>query len=198
MAILITFLFSFFVQSAKLEKRLESARSQIFARNHLQIRLQDLLTGLSRSTGRPSFYTQVFPSEKTASLVLLFDNGIDPDPLFSGPVIGRIYLDKEENLCLAYWPLEVKKNRPWRKEILFFHASDLEFQFLGQKKEMDPKVRTVTAALGWHPRWTKERANLPSMVRLLFRQEEIPLQFVFFLPTFDPLPTYQEKGGMKL
>ena len=195
MAMLMTLLFSFLVQNTRVEKRMESARIAILERQNLQTRLQDLLTSLSRATLLPPLYTQTFPKEEKESLVVLFDNGIDPDPAFSGTLTGRLYLDEKRNLCLVSWPLAPDKNRPWRKEVLLSKVSDFSLQFLGEKKEAEPLLKPITPSAGWHARWSKERIDLPSLIRLYVRQGETPLQFAFRLPTADPIATYREKGA---
>lgn len=192
-AILLTFLFSFFVESAKIETKLEAARHEIISRQHLQMRLQSVFMGLS------SLYTKVFPDEKQISLVATFDQGIDPDPAFSGPILGRIYLDEEKNLTFATWPLDKEKNLPWRKEILLSDVSDFEFEFIARKKEKElkEKSRPINASLEWLFHWPKSRPEIPSIIRLIVRKEkQPPLQFAFILPSSEPLVTYQE-GGFK-
>ncbi len=197
-AILLTFLFSFFVESAKIETKLEAARHEIISRQHLQMRLQSVFMGLDRSSTH-SLYTKVFPDEKQISLIATFDQGIDPDPAFSGPILGRIYLDEEKNLTFATWPLEKEKNLPWRKEILLSGVSDFEFEFLAQKKEKElkEKSRPINASLEWLFQWPKSRPEIPSIIRLTVRKEkQPPLQFAFILPSPEPLVTYWE-GGFK-
>jgi hypothetical protein len=197
MSLLLTVLFSFLTQHLKVEKKMEKARAMILERQHLQTRLQDILTSLNHSAPQPPLYTQMFPKEERESLIVVFDNGIDPDPLFSGTLIGRIYLDEKKNLSLAVWPLELEKERHWRKEVLALQVVDFSFQFLGEKKEADPKVKSITAHAGWHPSWPEDRKNTPSLIRLTLRQGGAPLEFAFRLPTATPIATYWE-GGYKL
>lgn len=194
MTILLTSLFSFLIQNLRIEQNLEKTRELILERQNLQIRVQDLLTSLNCSNSQLALYTQLFPDEKTESLIVLFDNGIDPDPAFSGILLGRIYLDKGQNLCLATWPIDSKTSRPWRNEILLSQVLDLSFQFLGERQNADPKIKPVTVRTGWHPNWPKERNDLPSLLRLTVIQKDASLQFAFRLPTATPIVTYLEKG----
>lgn len=121
MAILLSLLLSFMVQSVKVEARIEKARKVLIQRQNLQIRLQDIFTSLSPGSSGRFLYTQKFPKEEFVSLVASFDNGIDVDPAFSGDVIGRIYVDENKDLCFACFPGEKqnpgtnRKDRPWRK-----------------------------------------------------------------------------------
>jgi hypothetical protein len=198
-AILLTFLFSFFVQSAKIEKKLDTARLAISNRGHLQTRLQTILTSIDRGSMDPFFYTKQFEKEKNLSLIAIFDNGIDPDPQFSGSILARIYLDPEKNLCLATWPLTKEKNRPWRKEILFPNVKDFEFEFLGEKSASEHGIkensRPITAKLAWKSNWAKTTHEVPGIIRLTLFEEssDKPLRYAFILPVSEPFITYSER-----
>lgn len=179
-------------RSAKFEIKIESARKALLERQHLQTRLQDLFLSLQRDR-LPPIYMQRFPDEKKESLVAIFDNGIDPDPIFSGPVLGRIYLDGQQNLSLAIWPLErSEKKRPWRKEILLSRIDDFHFQLLGKKTESNNQ--SVNTQFAWADRWPKNRQETPTMVHLFVTQNGIPLTFAFFFSSPEPIITYWEKG----
>lgn len=195
MAILLVLLFTFMANFGRIEKKMEESRIAILERQNLQIRLQDLFSSISRSPLYPSFYTQPFPKEEADSLVILFDNGVDPDPEFSGTLLGRIFLDEKNNLTLASWPLDPGKNRPWRKEILLRSAKRFSFRFLGERTQADPKIAPAGPRAGWHLRWPKERNDLPSIVRLMIEQNQTPLQYSFRLPTSHPIATYWEGGN---
>ncbi|HSX27121.1 MAG TPA: hypothetical protein VLE89_08980 [Chlamydiales bacterium] len=193
-AVLLTFLFSFFVESAKIEKRLETARVEISSRQYLQMRLQSIFSNIDRASFQAPLYTQLFPEEKNASLVATFDNGIDPDPIFSGTVLGRIYLDEKKQLVLATWPID--KDRSWRKEILLSNVSNYEFEFLAQKtEEKGAKKRTINSTLEWRSNWPIARLETPSVIRLLvWKEKKDPVRFAFILPSPEPMITYWEGG----
>lgn len=203
-AVLLTLLFSFLVESAKLETKLDTARATILAREHLHMQLQTIFSSIDRSSLKEPFYTKHFPEEKGDSLVVLFDGGIDPDPAFSGSVVGRIYLDETNNLSLVTWPLDKEKRDRWRKEILLSQVERFEFEFLqnaNSKSSLPPpskkeKVRKVTAELLWRTQWPKARGELPSMIRLtVWGKQKEALQMAFLLPTPEPMVTYWEGGG---
>lgn len=196
---MLTFLFSFFVESARIEKKLDTARMAISNRGHLQTRLQTLLSAIDTGSSEPYLYTKQFEKEKSISLVTLFDNGIDPDPAYSGSIMGRIFLDSDKNLCLATWPLENEKNRPWRKEVLLPRVKSFEFEFLGKRTASEhgkkEKITPINANLAWRTKWAKFQSGVPSIIRLRVIEENgaEPLQFAFILPSFEPLVTYTEK-----
>jgi hypothetical protein len=173
---LLTFLFSFFVESVKLEKKLETARMAISNRGHLQTRLQNVLSSIDRGSDG-ILYTQVL--DKSMSLLVLFDNGIDPDPSYSGTLLGRIFLDEEKNLCLASWPNGKEKKLPWRKEILMPKVKSFAFEFLGK-----------SAPLAWRSEWPKSQTTLPLLIRLHVVEEKDALRFAFILPSPDSFVSY--------
>lgn len=200
-AVLLTVLFTFFVESARLEKKLDTARTTVLARQHLQTQLQSIFSSIDRSLSREPFYTKRFPQEKKDSLVVLFDNGIDPDPAFSATVMGRIYLDEQNQLILATWPLDKEKKAQWRKEVLLSHVSDFEFEFLQDTHPQTPpppqkeKTRKITSHLLWRTQWPKVRSNLPAIIRLsIWEEQKEPIQMAFLLPTPEPMITYWEGG----
>lgn len=191
MTTLITFLFSFFVQSAKIEKKLDTARMCTNFRGHLQTRLQTVFTSVDRSAVDSYFYTKLLGKEPHLSLIVLFDNGIDPDPSFSGTILGKIYLDHEKNLCLCSWPLTSTENHLWRNEILFPKIEDFEFEFLGENSPPEHGVketrRAINANLIWRSHWPKSLHGMPSVIRLNVYEEgnKEPTRYAFLLPVVD-------------
>lgn len=195
-ALLLSCLFAFWVESVKVDTKLEKMRTEILQRAQLQTRLQDLFTSLVPGDPAGSFYTQEFPNESKESLIALFDNGIDPDPSFSGAILARIYLDEEQNLTLALWPKEDVKNRAWRKEILLPHVTHIEWEFLGSKRGLTTPqktkahLRSVNASLEWRSNWPLPSGELPALIRLSINHP--PLRFAFRLPAASATPTYIE------
>ena len=197
MAILLSFLFTSMARSAQFETKIQSARTALLERGRLQIRLQDVFLSLEQKNA--SFYTKKFPKESCSSLILRFDNGIDPDPLFSGLVLGRIFLDSEKNLCLASWPLKSDEiKRPWRKEILMSHVEGFDVAFLC-RNETTPSPETASIVKPekqyvWKSDLSKEKNEMPLIIRLLVSQQGSPLSFAFFPPSPEHIATYWDKG----
>ncbi len=184
-SILLTCLFTAMTKGAALESRLDDARSISLQRQHFQTKLHDLF--LSPSL----LYTKkLADDQRKESLILMFDHGIDPDPQFSGSVIGRIYLDEKNNLSLALWPSE-SKSQSWRKEILLSNVQEFQFSFLGK---IDKHVKKkINSELGWHEKWIKSREDVPSMIRLRVKQKETTCSYAFF-PCKNELVNYFENG----
>ena len=199
-AILLTLLFRFFAGSVKLDQKINEAREALYQRQHFQTRVSSLLNSITpRSSMAPSsgssFYTL---NEKTSSLVAIFDNGIDPDPLFSGPILGKVYIDAEANLTLAIWPLEKTGKNLYRKEILLSGVENMRFQFLAKKnlQQPDAKAIAINSSFEWRSDWPKNRWDIPSIVRVIFLHEKQEVSFAFMLPLIEPIVTYQEPGSL--
>lgn len=108
------------------------------------------------------------------ALIVVFDNGIDPDPLFSGPVVGKLMLNEFRELTLSIQPVstETGQKGSTRKEILFQGGAELSF-FTGT---------------GWVADWSKKNKQLPLMIRLRLANRE---NLAFFLPVYEPMATYR-------
>lgn len=144
--------------------------------------------GISES----SFYTE--NEGPFLTLNLIFDNGIDPNPAFSGSILGKIHLDSKNALCLSTAPLN-PENGESRTEVLLPGVKNFEFEFLGRKTQKKAKEESINSTFSWKRAWEKSNRALPSVIRLRIDgvREKEPLQFAIFLPSSDPLVEYREK-----
>jgi hypothetical protein len=198
-AILLSVLFRFFAGSVLMDQKVDGARQALYQRQHLQMRLSTILNAMvpRSSIAQPkgaSFYTV---EEKLPGFVAIFDNGIDPDPLFSGPILGKVFLDTDGNLSLALWPLEKTEKKCYRKEILLPNVQKMRFQFLAKKslQQPDSQALSINSTLEWRTNWPKNRWDLPSMIRLVIQQDGQETGFAYALPFIEPIVTYHETGG---
>ncbi|MDE3055187.1 MAG: hypothetical protein KGI80_00605 [Verrucomicrobiota bacterium] len=172
LSLLVLFLFRSMATHAAVTVRLEKIREEALQRQHLQMRLSDLFLTLAKERP-PSFYTQAFPDAKEESIVLVFDNGVDPDPRFSGTILGRIFVDSKGNLSLAMWPLEKGDALlPWRKEILYSSVQKADFTFFGRSQQ---------ETFVWDTHWSKERPSPPYMIRLKLEKNQETTSFAWIL-----------------
>ncbi len=171
----------------------------ISSRAYVQTRLQNILSSIhSDSIEASALYTKYIDQEKQLSLIAIFNNGIDPDPLFSGSIIGRLYVDDDHNLALATWPLTKSKNPPWRKEILLTHVESFDLEFLGDASAAEDKnrekIRPITANYAWRSHHYPSQTTIPSMIRLTLQEEKNkePLRFAFLLASTEPRVRYHQ------
>lgn len=173
---------------------MEAAKNSALERQHLATRLSQVFSAISPRDGSKSstFYTD------EEGLFFIFDNGIDPDPAFSGPVHGQLFIDAKKNLSLKIQPLE---SLQFRKETLFRHTANLKWEFLANKNEKfsDKNAKPINSLYEWRSMWPKEKPHFPSLIRLQITEiisektkKVDNLEFAFFLPIEEPVVTYTE------
>lgn len=171
-----------------MDKKVEMARRKVMSRQNLHAKLQDFLLAIDKNG---PFFAKKFPQEDDFSLVAMFDNGIDPDPAFSGSVLSRIYLEKGGDLTLVLWP--ICDETTWRKEVLLANVNRFAFQFFGLKRGEDGAIPSKSLYT-WHSRWSEKREEFPLIVKLQVWQKGSFFEELFFFPSSTP-PTYFEGGG---
>lgn len=182
-SILLSLLFRFLVSYAIIEKKIEGAQIVLLERERVQEKLESIFTSIEPAGMEgPSFYTLQFPDEKSASLVLLYNAGVDPNPAFSGPNTGRLYLSERGEFCLTQWPLAKDDHRT---EVLLRDVTALEWEMLGPNQQN---------RWTWLPLWPKQQGGVPSIIRLKLwcgidkkKKREPNLQFAFIRPTQEPI-----------
>jgi hypothetical protein len=176
-----------------MEKKIERAKEDMMQNMHLQIRCNHLFSQLLPSSfltrGTPALYTSLFPKETQNCLICAFDNGLDPDPKFSGPVLGRIFLNKNKELHLILWPLEKDGSIPtiYREEKLLTNVEKISFEFFTQEK------KGTSLCWRWVSKWPEEKKELPSMIRLCYQRQGKKIPFAFFPPFAPPISYDKER-----
>ena len=124
-----------------------------------------------------------FAKSGTSSLIFAFDNGVKLDPLFSNHVIGRLYVNHKDQLCLATWPSSKRWKDdipPMKNEILYEHVDALSFEFfippakdrqmiLDKNKIKIPKNENIPLEMAgdWKKEWHQEYKDLPALMKIL-------------------------------
>ncbi len=183
-AVLVTLMLRFYTEAHLLDSKLDAAKEIVWQRSNTGARLSQVFKEIpeaSIATPKvPAFYTKKYPKEDFQSLTFIFDNGIDPSPDFSGPVLGRLALI-DQNLCLLIWPIEKDDKRSYRRELLMEGVSSIQYEFFVSDKD----------SFKWQDQWKSERKDLPSMIKLHIKEKENLLSFAFFLPMKDPEILYK-------
>ncbi len=183
---ILSLLFKFFSNTMKMDHKIDAIRHETFAREHLQIRLLHLFSSIIPKSTLPDISNASLYSldSEFPGLAAIFDNGIDPDPRFSGAVLGEIYLDQGQ-LFLSLHPFSDAGKDTCRREFLLQHVEKLEFQFLSRPSEKQPKME-------WIKSWPKTRWDIPSIIRVVIKRNKDELGFAFSLPFADPI-TFERK-----
>ncbi len=190
--IIITMLFSYFSKIIKIDAKIENVKKDVYKKENVQIRLN---TVFSQITPKKIFEENPFYTTHNKNSPVLhctFDNGVDIDPLFSGPVLAKIYI-KNNNLMLTYYPLKKRKaNAIQREEILLENVKNYELKFLAKKDDNIKNIKTEHAADGlkWYFSWPKEKNDLPFAVLITLNKD---LKFVFFMPKKLDFIDYKNK-----
>lgn len=138
------------------------------------------------------------------SLIFTFDNDVSRDSVFSNNVIGRLYLDKQGLLTLAYWPspkrLEKGSPFPMKKEILLEGVDSLSFEFFippektGEASLNKPSEDPSPEPKGdWRKQlWSKDFKKLPAMIKVIValkkdKDEKESETLVFVFPLVNSL-----------
>jgi len=138
--IVLTTLTFFYQQVTSLNAVMDQVQKESFQLRFLENRLTHVLPrAVSEKSSKKDFF--FFTSGDAfgllhpglPSLIFTFNNNTDIDKDFSNHVIGRLFVDKQNRLCLAYWSSQVDwdkcPNPPLKKEILLDNVSDLAFKF---------------------------------------------------------------------
>ena len=196
-AVLLTALLHFFAASLQLSRKVDLARNRLYEYEHLSMRLQTLLTNISSQSDLSDLADAFFYTvQEESSLVAIFNNGIDPDPLFSGPIRAKLFL-KNHDLILDLSPLEKMAKPMHRQETLLSEVNSLKLQFLAKKDSLylDPQATPIGNSFEWRTNWPKKRWDLPSHIRLFLETVQGTQSFAFSLPFSEPTIIYSIPGS---
>lgn len=183
--LVLTTLMFFYQQVSFINIDIDKVQAEHFNLRYVENRLAEILPRtISEKDKRKDFVyfnlnDEGIGKSGSQSLIFTFDNEVSLDKIFSNHVIGRLYLDKNDRLILAYWPspkrLEGVTPIPMKKEILFEGAESLAFEFFippekaGEAKLSKPSESPSPEPKGdWRRQlWSKDFNKLPAMVRVI-------------------------------
>lgn len=189
LTVLILTTLSFFYRSiTMMGYDLDRIKTAQFYLRYVENRLVDVLPkALSKKSNPNDFVFYSFGSDGSdimisgsQSLLFSFDNGVSLDKPFSNNVVGRLFVDPDGNLILAYWPIPYRWDKegsiPVKKEVLLENVKNLSFEFFiapekkedNQTPEAKPNATTSPEPKGsWtKEHWLKEYETLPALVKI--------------------------------
>lgn len=143
LSVLLVILFGFFKELSVLSQASEKKQKESFQMRYLETRLSYIFERLvnESSTARDFFFYLQPPNgdfSKDPSLVFSFDNGIREDPYYSGDILGRIYLDLNQQLHLTTWPMRAEKPfAHMQDEILLDGVEKIKFEFYSPPERIE-------------------------------------------------------------
>lgn len=147
----------------------------------LESQLQDFILKIPEAKRDTYFfYTDFPPFSSSPSLIFSYEAGSLLDPKFSGPVLGRLFVDREGNLALATWPAPSRLELPpypMRLEVLAKGVQSIRFSFYCPPgAEMEPEPNR------WHSEWKMTTWKVPPLMRIEIVKESLEtLDFSFYL-----------------
>lgn len=185
---------------------------QIF---YVQNRLSDILShAVSPRTEEKDFFFYTSQDvngllkPNNPSLVFTYHFGPNRDPLFANHVLGRLYVDVQDNLRLAtlpspkFWPSLTSLKM--KNEILMEGIESLAFNFYippqkdrslvgnkapqGSSNKDNYSLADIQPADSWeHSEWKSEYNQLPAMIKIILKAKERkePITWVYPFPFSD-------------
>lgn len=200
--ILLSTLTYFYQDVSKMNTEYEKLRKEGFQFTYVENRLANILPKAVPPTDKSkdfAFFTSGdangFLKMGQPSLIFAFDNGVELDKNFANHVVGRLCVNKDNQLVLATWPSpnrwESVKQPPIKKEILMDNVDTLHFEFyVPPGKTYNP--HSIEPKNAWHKEWKQDYQKLPAMVRVQVKRQNKTMNFVFPLPASDLVIHYDQ------
>jgi hypothetical protein len=183
--VLMTLMF-FYRQTTSINSEIEKVKTEHFRLRFVEKRLSDVLTRTISDKGKKTDFLFFSLNDEglglpgSQSLIFTFNNGVSKDKAFSNDVVGRLYLDQQKRLILAYWPLpkrwEGSSQLPMKKETLLEGVESLGFEFFippEKAGEASLKKNAASEAPAPEPKgawrrqlWLRDFQKLPAMVKV--------------------------------
>jgi len=183
-----------------LSRQINKAREEGFQERYAQYRLSQILLKVNKIEHKKDNFFTIDEGNYFVigqSLVFFYDRGVDIDPLYSGVVPARLFLDRNNRLCLAVWPSpkslsgeeipfpkeEVLLGNVQRLKFLFYHPPDVEKKdYVGAEKPVTTGEEKLEPEKGWNETWDKNWSHLPAIVKIIITTESGDKTYVFQLP----------------
>lgn len=206
-AILLSMLGFFYRQITLLDKDSEKIQRENFQLRYTESRLAKILPNAIAEHEQSKdflFFTSNdllgLLSANNPSLVFLFDNGASADDQMANLVLARLFVDKENKLCLALWPApkrwkEYAEPIKLKKEVLLDNVETLRFLFFVppdrnrklveenvkaknlQKLQLEPPVKG-----DWVTEWKRDYAFLPPMIKIEITRKGSKENLIYAFP----------------
>lgn len=214
-AILMTLTF-FYRQVTEMGAATDHISAENFKMRYIETRLAAILPKtVSHSKSDFTFFSlgdEGLTKPGSQTLIFTFDNQVSLDKAFSNHVLARLYLDKNGNLMIAYWPSPKQwenQTPPIKKELLLQGVENLAFEFYippAKKEKVPQEKETIKKPLekqkenenslsegkkisepepkgDWRKQpWLQDYKQLPVMVKLIVTLRNHPEPLIFIYP----------------
>lgn len=201
--IVLTTLTFFYRQVSFIGAEVDKVNADNFRLRYVETRLADILPKVvAENTVNKDFVFFSIDDDhlnkpESQSLIFTFENGVSLDKEISNHALGRLYVDKGDNLMLAYWP----SPKRWengvlphlKKEVLLENVKTIRFEFFippdksakkdlpeqlqknngGKSKEVVEGKPIPSPTGDWSRQvWLKEYETLPAIVKVFIDLKE--------------------------
>lgn len=203
LSILLTSIWGIFKEVSHLTFLNEKKQKEAFYKRYVESRLAFIFERIVNENDiNRDFYFFTRPPNPAFSnhpnLIASFNNEVRVVPSFSGDVIGCLYVDLNNNLALASWPLSTSKPHVhFHKEILLEDVVSIAYKFYAPYKKaqaiskknnhLEPEENT------WLSEWLQSYEQMPAIVKITVQKQSKkapPQTFVlsFVLPKSKTYP----------
>lgn len=182
-------------------REVSKARKESFYLLYSQFRLGHIIPKIEIASHSDRYWFYTSTEEDNPSLVFVYDNDVDGNPLFADRVLGKLYVDSQQRLILATWPLPKRnftQSPPMRKEVLLEGVVRLEFRFYQPPRrdvgEKQIDLEDTAFYNDWHPTWLVDRDKIPAIITIDVEVDNISKRIVmdFVLPKTEDTIIYQQ------
>jgi len=162
----------------EMDRHQKESFQKLFVENRLASILPKALSEKNKVKKDFYFFTNSafgeFLKSGNPHLIFSFDNGNMLDKDFSNHVIGMLYLDTLNRLCIAVWPVPKRWPQiglpPLKKEILLENVEQLKFSFYippeKDRKNWGINSTSLDIQGPWVSEWRNDYKQLPSMIKI--------------------------------
>lgn len=201
--ILIAALTVFYRDMTTLNAELDKLHVVQFQKSYIQKRFSSILPEIiaSKPKQKDFYFFTGAPINGSPSLVFTYDNGPCLDRDFAGHVLGRLFVDSNNDLVLSTWPAPSRwTDEPaLKQEVLMEDIEHLRFRFYVPPEHDLSKTGPGKHLEGmtynqWYEDWPARINELPAMIKIVIQQKGIdkPLEFGYQLPNSNLVIIYED------
>lgn len=184
MLVLLTALFGTYLEMVQGQKQAELTQEELYQWMFLDTRLHSTLAqALPPEKGKENsfFYTTWHPEAEGPTIVFSFEHKTTLDPLFSGQVLARLYVNRQKQLVLAIWPWIESASPPSLKmhhEVLMENVDSIAYSFYSPPDTENPEQIIKTREIeegkkdlkppsdSWLSEWKRPYKSVPPLVTI--------------------------------
>lgn len=180
--LILTTLLSAYLNAERTSLWWQKEEKEQFTLRFFTHRLTEVFNHLAEIDQNKSFFLTT-----ESGLIFSYDNGASFDRLFSGPVLGRLFIDPRGDLYLITWPEKELWGDsgipPFHREVLMKGVASMQLSFLNKDEN----------GLSWKSGgYSKEIKELPAAIKMTLTTKE-GKQHTFYFPIPGVLSYLEEK-----